>query len=178
MARRPVGSLAQWQTPGKWGCVGTRDRTTKPSRAGDAQAGLRRIPQFPPQEVSVKKIIQKKLDLDRGCVVMMNCTIKKTPTSCLWQSPAITQKTKRKTRQAIRRSARWRVSNQFGETTKFPPAHHPPRARWQGTFGSWSWLAGGHCLWVLVWAGACYWHGVGGFMFSSSSSPSSFPARR
>ena len=23
---------AQWQTPGKWGCVGTRYRTTKPSR--------------------------------------------------------------------------------------------------------------------------------------------------
>ena len=31
-----------------------------------------------------------------------------------------------------------------------------------------SWLAG-HFLWVLVWAGACYWHGVGGFMFNSSS---------
>ena len=25
-----------------------------------------------------------------------------------------------------------------------------------------------HWLWVLVWAGACYWHGVGGFMFNSS----------
>ena len=25
-------------------------------------------------------------------------------------------------------------------------------------------------LWVLVWTGACYWHGVGGFMFNSSSS--------
>ena len=32
-----------------------------------------------------------------------------------------------------------------------------------------TWLAG-HCLWVLVWTGACYWHGVGGFMFYSSSS--------
>ena len=31
-AWRPVGSPAQWQKPGKWGCVGTRDRTTKPSR--------------------------------------------------------------------------------------------------------------------------------------------------
>ena len=30
-----------------------------------------------------------------------------------------------------------------------------------------------HCLWVLVWAGACYWNGVGGFMFDSSSSSSS-----
>ena len=33
-------------------------------------------------------------------------------------------------------------------------------ARWSGTLGSW--LAG-HCPWVLVWAGACYWHGVGGW---------------
>ena len=30
-------------------------------------------------------------------------------TPCLWQAPASTQKTKRKTRPAIRRSARWRV---------------------------------------------------------------------
>ena len=44
-----------------------RDRTTKPSRAGDAQTGLWRIPQFPSQEVSVKKVIPKNLDLDRGC---------------------------------------------------------------------------------------------------------------
>ena len=29
----------------------------------------------------------------------------------------------------------------------------------------------GHCPWVLVWAGACYWHGVGGFKFNSSPSP-------
>ena len=28
----------------------------------------------------------------------------------------------------------------------------------------------GHCPWVLVWAGACYWHGVGEFVFDSSSS--------
>ena len=27
----PVGSPAQWQTPGKWGCAGTSDRATKPS---------------------------------------------------------------------------------------------------------------------------------------------------
>ena len=27
-----------------------------------------------------------------------------------------------------------------------------------------------HCLWVLVWAGARYWHGVGGFVFNSPSS--------
>ena len=32
-----------------------------------------------------------------------------------------------------------------------------------------SWLAG-HCHWDLVWVGACYWHGVGGFVFNSSSS--------
>ena len=35
--------------------------------------------------------------------------LKKTPTPCLWQAPASTQKTKRKTRPAIRRSARWRA---------------------------------------------------------------------
>ena len=34
-------------------------------------------------------------------------------------------------------------------------------------------LIAGHFLWVLVWTGACYWHGVGGFMFNSSSSSSS-----
>ena len=39
-----------------------------------------------------------------------------------------------------------------------------PRARWPGTLGSW--LAG-HCPWVLVWAGACYRNGVGGFVFNS-----------
>ena len=43
-----------------------------------------------------------------------------------------------------------------------------PCARWPGTSGSW--LAG-HFLWVLVWTGACYWHGVGGFVFNSPSSP-------
>ena len=35
---------------------------------------------------------------------------KNPPTPCLWQAPASTQKTKRKTRPAIRRSARWRVN--------------------------------------------------------------------
>jgi len=34
---------------------------------------------------------------------------KKTPTPCLWQAPASAQKTKRKTRPAIRRSARRRA---------------------------------------------------------------------
>ena len=48
----------------------------------------------------------------------------------------------------------------------------PPCARWPGTSGSW--LAG-HFLWVLVWTGACFWHGVGGFMFNSSSSERGFP---
>ena len=28
----------------------------------------------------------------------------------------------------------------------------------------------GHFSWVLIWTGACYWHGVGGFVFDSSSS--------
>ena len=46
---------------------------------------------------------------------------------------------------------------------------HPPCARWPGTLGSW--LAG-YCPWVLVWAGACYWNGVGGFMFHASPSGS------
>ena len=45
--------------------------------------------------------------------------------------------------------------------------HRAPVGRWPGTPGSW--LAG-HFFWVLVWTGACYWHGVGGFMFNSSSS--------
>ena len=41
--------------------------------------------------------------------------------------------------------------------------HRPPCARWPGTLGSW--LAG-HCLWPLVWTGACYWHGADGFVFN------------
>ena len=77
--------------------------------------------------------------LDRGCllalvIIMMNCTYlrsssrpgarwqtagsperdektpQNSPTPCHWQAPASTQKTKRKTRPAIRRSARWRVN--------------------------------------------------------------------
>ena len=39
----------------------------------------------------------------------------------------------------------------------------------------------GHCLWVLVCAGACYWHGVGGFMLNFAIiTPRAFlgPARR
>ena len=43
----------------------------------------------------------------------------------------------------------------------------PPCTRWPGILGS---CLAGHCPWVLVWTGACYWHGVGGFMFNSSSS--------
>ena len=43
--------------------------------------------------------------------------LKKTLTPCLWQAPASTQRTKRKTRPAIRRSARWRVRRGTG----FPP---------------------------------------------------------
>ena len=27
----------------------------------------------------------------------------------------------------------------------------------------------GHCPWVLVWTGACYWYGAGGFVFNSPS---------
>ena len=29
----------------------------------------------------------------------------------------------------------------------------------------------GHCHWVFVWTGACYWHGVGGLKFNSPSPP-------
>ena len=39
------------------------------------------------------------------------------PTPCLWQAPASTQKTKRKTRPAIRRGARWRVRGGGGGLT-------------------------------------------------------------
>ena len=39
---------------------------------------------------------------------------KNPPTPCLWQAPVSTQKAKRKTRPAIRRSARWRVSRLGG----------------------------------------------------------------
>ena len=38
-------------------------------------------------------------------------------------------------------------------------------------YGAGSWLAGRcRCPCVMVWTGVCYWHGVGGFMFNSSSS--------
>ena len=67
-ARRLVGSPAQWKRPRNPNHVAARDRTTKPSWGLDAQAGLMRIPAFLPMEVSVKKNIPKKLDLDRGCV--------------------------------------------------------------------------------------------------------------
>ena len=40
-------------------------------------------------------------------VVLRN---KNPPTPCLWQAPASTQKTKRKTRPAIRQSAQWRAN--------------------------------------------------------------------
>ena len=45
------------------------------------------------------------------------------PTPCLWQAPASTQKTKRKTRPAIRRSARWRVSENKGNLAMLDNAH-------------------------------------------------------
>ena len=58
-----------------------------------------------------------------------------------------------------------------GEHKRSSTLHRAPVG--QGPVGSW--LAG-HCPWalgpwVLVWTGACYWHGVGGFMFNSPSSP-------
>ena len=54
---------------------------------------------------------EKNLDR-RGCVVVVVVVVLhdiNPPTPCLWQAPASTQKIKRKTRPAIRRSARWRV---------------------------------------------------------------------
>ena len=48
-------------------------------------------------------------DVKAHPVVVVVLRNKNPPTPCLWQAPASTQKTKRKTRPAIRRSARWRV---------------------------------------------------------------------
>ena len=52
---------------------------------------------------------------------------KNPPTPCLRQAPASTQKTKRKTRPAIRRSARWRVEGGGGRLWV-----HSPRAEGPG----------------------------------------------
>ena len=43
-----------------------------------------------------------------GVMMMRNYTIN-LPTPCLWQAPASIQKTQKKTRPAIRRSAWWRA---------------------------------------------------------------------
>ena len=66
-ACRAVSSPAQWQRPRKWICARAPHRATKPSGGSDAQAELRRIPQFPPKEVSLKKVIPEKPNLRRGC---------------------------------------------------------------------------------------------------------------
>ena len=56
-----------------------------------------------------------------ACAVVVVVLRNKNPlTPCLWQAPASTQKTKRKTRPAIRRSARWRVID-LGVWTATPP---------------------------------------------------------
>ena len=127
-----------------------------------------------PEMVSQKASSKSTYKSNKIMVVWNNDKLynKTPPTPCLWQAPASAQKTKRKTRPATRRSARWRASmvvwkqkkkkctiktrprRAFG---KRPPAPRKPKLD-------------GHCLWVLVWTGACYWHGVGGFMFNSSSS--------
>ena len=49
---------------------------------------------------------------------------KNPPTPCLWQASASTQKTKRKTRPAIRRSARWRVRRGASHLRRRAPAHY------------------------------------------------------
>ena len=53
--------------------------------------------------------------------------------------------------------------SRFGSvaTARAPPRTHP---------GLLDFLPFGHFLWVLVWAGACYRDGVGGFVFNSTSS--------
>mgnify|MGYP000108144741 CR=1 FL=1 len=66
-ACRAVSSPAQWQRPRKWVCARAPHRATKPSWGSDAQAELRRIPAFLSVEVSLKKVIPEKPDLDRGC---------------------------------------------------------------------------------------------------------------
>ena len=53
---------------------------------------------------------KEKTNKKRQVVVVLHN--KNPPTPCLWQAPASTQKTKRKTRPAIRRSARWRVDQE------------------------------------------------------------------
>ena len=68
--------------------------------------------------------------------------------------------------------ARWRV--RFFFVAKFCYLHRVPVGQGPapGTLGS-SWLAGHFPTAVGFWsgrAGACYWHGVGGFMLTSSSS--------
>ena len=51
----------------------------------------------------------------------------------------------------------------LGTLHRAPVGQGPPGPGWLAiSFGFW--------LQVLVWTGACYWHGVGGFMFNSSSS--------
>ena len=59
-AWRLVGSPAQWERPRNQSHVAARDRTIKPRWGADVQAKLMRIPAFLSQEVSLKKVIQKK----------------------------------------------------------------------------------------------------------------------
>ena len=63
---------------------------------------------------------------------------------CLWQAPASTEKTKRKTRPAIRRSARWRVKTVVSKTGNSRSAlrggrktdAQPPRKRAHNPLGA------------------------------------------
>ena len=52
---------------------------------------------------------RRQVGREHCLVVVVVLHNKNPPTPCLWQAPASTQKTKRKTRPAIRRSARWRA---------------------------------------------------------------------
>ena len=83
-------------------------------------------------------------------VVVVVLRNKKTPTPCLWQAPASTQKTQRKTRPPIRRGARWRAEGGAtgpGFTVKRPDGRYKPGSdglsgRGVGSFISWSWFEG------------------------------------
>ena len=69
---------------------------------------------------------------------------KNPPTPCLWQAPASTQKTKRKARPAVRRSARWRAKGAVQLTKAGDRAHGARRRRrpWPKRLGI-SWFLAG-----------------------------------
>ena len=90
--RWPAGSPAQWRRPRIWICVGPRDPATKPSRGCLRVVELSAILQLPPhKKFQGKELLRKKRFVSWAVA----------PASISTQ-----KKTKRKTRPAIRRSAR------------------------------------------------------------------------